>query len=170
MVDCGIALIGFMGTGKSSVAKMLSNKLGLELIDTDYIIEKKMQIPISEIFHKYGEEKFREIEKNIIEDIKQKRNSVISCGGGVCLDKENIVNIKINNKVILLDASAEVILDRLKNDHSRPILKGNMNIESIEKIKAKRKDSYYQGADIVINTDHKTISEIADKIMKMIIK
>lgn len=168
MVGYNIALIGFMGTGKSSVAKMLSEKLNLELIDTDSLIEKKMQITIPEIFEKYGEEKFREMEKDIIKEIKDTKNVILSCGGGACLDNENIINLRINNKIILLDASAEVILDRIKMDSNRPILKANMNIESIQKIKSARKSSYHKAADIIVCTDNKTISEITDEIIKII--
>lgn len=168
MVNYGIALIGFMGTGKSSVAKILSKKLDLELIEIDDLIERKMKMTIAGIFEKYGEAKFREVEKNIIKKIKDKKNAVISCGGGVCLNNENVVNIKTNNKVILLDASAKVILDRIKMDNHRPILKANMDIESIEKIKITRKPSYHKAADIIIDTDNKTIYEIADEIIRII--
>ena len=168
MVNHGIALIGFMGTGKSTIAKILSKKLDLAFIETDDLIERKMEMTISKIFEKYGEENFRMAEKDIIKKIKDKNNVVISCGGGVCLNNENIANIKANNKVILLDASANVILDRIKMDNHRPILMENMDIESIKKIKITRKPSYLKAADIIIDTNNKTIYEITDEIIRII--
>lgn len=170
MANCGFALIGFMGTGKSSVAKMLSTKLNLELIDTDDLIESKFQMSISEFFSKYGEEKFRKIEKDLIQDISSNLNSVIACGGGVSLNNDNITNLKINNKIILLNASSESIFDRLKTDNTRPILKSNMDVNTIRIIKTNRKESYNKSADIIIDTDSKTISEITDEIIGMIVK
>lgn len=170
MVEYSIALIGFMGSGKSSVAKALSHSLRLNVLDTDVLIEEKMKTSISEIFEKYGEEKFREVEKEVVENIKNEKNSIISCGGGVCLNPQNIVNIRENKLVVLLDASDGVILERLKEDSSRPILKSNLNIETIEKIKAQRKESYHKAADLIVDTDNKTVLEIADEIIIRIMK
>lgn len=166
MVDYSIVLIGFMGTGKSTIAKALSERLNLKLIDTDELIEKRMGMTITEIFEKYGEEKFRDIEEDIIKEISDKKHTVISCGGGVCLREENISNLKRGNKVILLEASASVILDRIKGDVNRPVLKEKMDIDSIEDIMNIRKPSYYKAADIIIDTNEETISEIVDEIIR----
>lgn len=166
MVDYSIVLIGFMGTGKTSIANALSKRLGLKLIDTDELIEKTREMTITEIFQKYGEEKFREIERDIIKEISDKKHTIISCGGGVCLREENIRNIKRGNKVILLEASASVILDRIKGDINRPVLKGKWDIQSIEDIINTRKSSYHRAADIIIDTDDKTILEIVDEIIR----
>lgn len=165
MVDYSIVLIGFMGTGKSILGQALSEKLDLELIDTDDLVEKKMGMPIPQIFEKYGEEKFRDLESDIIQEISGKKNKIISCGGGVCLREENIINIKSGNIVILLEASARVILDRIKSDKNRPILKEKMNIENIEAIMKERKLSYHKAADFIIDTDNKTLLELVDEIL-----
>ena len=165
MVDYSIVLIGFMGTGKSIIGKKLSERLNLELIDTDCLVEKKMKMTIAKIFEKYGEEKFRHIEAGIIKEVSRKKNKVIACGGGACLRIENIENLRKANKVILLQASASVILDRIKEDTNRPILKDKMTISAIEEILEERKGSYHRAADIVIDTDNKTPLEIVDEIL-----
>ncbi|OLS02353.1 shikimate kinase [Tissierella creatinophila] len=166
MVDYSIVLIGFMGTGKSTVAKVLSKQLNLELIDTDKSIEKKTGLTISEIFEKYGEKGFRDIETDIIKDLKDKKEKIISCGGGVCLRDENIKNLKTNHRVILLEASARVILERIKDDDTRPILKDKTDIESVEMIMKRRKASYQKCADLIIDTDEKSVEKIVDEIIE----
>lgn len=166
MVEASIALIGFMGTGKTTISKVLSKRLNRELIDTDKAIEKKAGITIAEIFEKHGEDGFRDIESHIIKDLKDKRGAIISFGGGVCLREENISNIRENHKVILLEVSSKAIFERVSRDSKRPVLKGKTDIASIEKIMDKRKASYRRCADKVIYTDGKTISEIADIIIK----
>lgn len=166
MVEYSIVLIGFMGTGKSTIAKVLSKRLNLKLIDTDKCIEENTEMTIPEIFERYGEKGFRDIEADIIKDLKDKKEKIISCGGGVCLRDENIKNLKENHKVILLEAGAEVILNRIKDDSNRPILKGKTDIYSIEKIMNIRKPSYRNCADIIIDTDEKCVERVVDEIIK----
>lgn len=170
MVEKNIALIGFMGSGKSSVGQSICEKLNINHIDTDFLIEKNMKMKISEIFKKYGEEKFREIEKDTIKGLKDNKNCIISCGGGVILNKENIINLRNNFILILLEASAEVILDRIKTDTSRPILSSNMDLKTIKKIKLQRKEAYFNSADIIIYTDNKSISDITKEILTILRK
>lgn len=166
MVDYSIVLIGFMGTGKSTVAKVLCKKLNLKLIDTDKCIELRMGMTIPEIFERYGEKGFRDIETDIIKDLKDKKGKIISCGGGVCLRDENIKSLRENHKVILLEASAEEVLERIREDSNRPLLSEKKNIMSIEMLMNKRKPSYRKCADIIINTDEKCVEKIVDEIIK----
>lgn len=166
MVKASIALIGFMGTGKTTISKILSKRLNREHIDTDKVIEKKMGMTVSAIFEKYGEDDFRNIESHVIKELKDKEEAIISFGGGVCLREENISNIRENHKVILLEASSKAIFERVSRDSSRPVLKGKTDIGSIEKIIEMRKDSYRRCADKIIDTDGKTISDIVDIIIK----
>lgn len=163
-----ISIIGFMATGKTTIGKKLSKKLNTEFIDIDKLIEERMQKSISEIFEKHGEVYFREIEKETIEEVMKLKNIIISCGGGVCLDPENIVNIRKNSRVILLEADPETIIERTKNDETRPLLKDRKQKEDIEKIMEKRKDSYYKAADIIIDTNNKAVANIVDEIINKI--
>lgn len=161
-----IVIIGFMATGKTTLAKELSKNLGMKYLDVDKIIEEKVEMTIPEIFEKYGEEYFRLIEKETIKDINKSQDIIVSCGGGVCLDPENIINIKKMGKVVLLEANPETILGRIRNDISRPLLKDKNNIEEIKKIMDERKDSYHKSADIIIDTSGKSVFNLIDEILR----
>ncbi|MBQ9391134.1 MAG: shikimate kinase [Lachnospiraceae bacterium] len=137
-----IYLIGFMGVGKSTVAKMLSDKLDFELIDTDIEIEKRENRSINEIFSQEGEEYFREKEKELIEELSKKDNMIISCGGGIIKSDVNIANMKKSGSVVLLEASPEIIYNRVKDDNNRPLLVSNPGIEGIRKLMKEREESY----------------------------
>ncbi len=160
-----IVLIGFMGTGKTSISKVLSQLLEMEYIDTDSMIEKKMNMCIGEIFDRYGEEKFREVETEIIEEVMKEKHKIISCGGGVLLKEENISFLKKNGKIVLLETSAEVIYQRLKNDETRPLLRNNMSQEHIGNMLEKRKKVYISASDIKVKTDDKDINDITMEII-----
>lgn len=163
-----ISIIGFMATGKTTIGKELSERLNLEFIDIDKLIEEKMKTTISEIFQTYGEDYFRQIEKETIEGLMKLKDTVISCGGGACLDSENILNIRKNSLVILLEADPETIVQRTENDETRPLLKDRKGKEAIRKIMENRRDSYYKAADIIIDTNNKSTSSIIDEIIKKI--
>ena len=137
-----IYLIGFMGVGKSTVAKMLSDKLDFELIDTDIEIEKRENRSINEIFSQEGEEYFREKEKELIEELSKKDNMIISCGGGIIKSDVSIANMKKSGSVVLLEASPEIIYNRVKDDNNRPLLVSNPGIEGIKKLMEEREESY----------------------------
>lgn len=163
-----IMLIGFMGTGKSSVSSKLSNLLNMKKIDTDEYIELHQNMSINEIFSNYGEEYFRECEKNVLIELSHENNMIISCGGGIILKDENIKLMKKQGKIILLTAAPEVIYERVKNNNNRPILNDNMNLEYIYNLMEERKEKYLKAADIIIDTNNKSIDEICEKIIKMI--
>lgn len=166
--NLNISIIGFMATGKTTIGKELSQKLNMGFIDIDKLIEEKMEMLISEIFEVYGEDYFRQIEKETIEEAMKLENITISCGGGVCLDPENIKNIRQNSQVILLEADPETIIKRTENDETRPLLKDRKQKEDIRKIMEERKDSYYKAADIIIDTNNKSVLNIIDEIIKKI--
>lgn len=126
-----IVLTGFMASGKTETAKELSKLSSFRLIDTDDMIVKKEGKTINEIFAEKGEEYFREIEKQIIKDISEMKNSVISTGGGVVLFKENIENLRKNSVIFNLSVPFEVIAGRIRDAaESRPLMKDS----SIEEI------------------------------------
>lgn len=166
MVRASIVLIGFMATGKTTISKLLSKRLNRELVDTDKTIEEKIGMTISEIFEEYGEDEFRDIESRIVKELKDEEGLVISSGGGVCLREGNIRNIRENHKAILLEASSEVIFERVSRNSNRPVLKGKTDLASIEKIIEMRKPSYRRCAHIVIDTDSMTVLEIVDRIIE----
>ena len=117
-----ILLIGFMGAGKSTVSTYLSKILASPQVEMDEEIVKKEGMSINKIFEEYGETYFRNCETNLLIELQKKNNQIISCGGGVALRDENVAEMKKNGKVVLLTASPEVILERVKDNDDRPLL------------------------------------------------
>lgn len=163
-----ILLIGFMGTGKSTVSHELHHITGMEEIDLDAFIVEKAGCSINEIFEQQGEEAFRELETASLKEVMKKSKIILSCGGGTVIRSENVSCMKQNGKIVLLTAEPQTILDRVKNNTDRPLLNGNMNIEYIEKLLEKRKDLYFQAADIIISTDGKNVMDICREILNKI--
>lgn len=167
-VDYNVLLIGFMGSGKSTVSSKLSELLNMEEIDMDQYIEEKEGRTIKEMFEKDGEEYFRNCETQAVNDFKSKKSVIVSCGGGAVLRQENVEAMKEQGKIVLLTASPETTLDRVKDTTARPILNGNMNVEFIQQLMEKRADKYKNAADITITTDDKDIDEICNEIIALL--
>ena len=124
---------------------------------------EEMSIP--DIFATYGEEYFRNLETELLKELQTGRNCIISCGGGVALRSENVVEMKKNGKVVLLTASPETIYERVKDSNDRPLLKENKSVEFIAQLMEKRKEKYEDAADVVIRTDGKTILQICEELI-----
>ena len=165
LFDYNIVLIGFMGAGKSTVSTYLSKILASPQVEMDEEIVKKEGMSINKIFEEYGETYFRNCETNLLIELQKKNNQIISCGGGVALRDENVAEMKKNGKVVLLTASPEVILERVKDNDDRPLLRGNKNTEFISNMMEQRRPKYEAAADVVVNTDYKTVEEIAEEIV-----
>lgn len=165
-----IVLAGYMGTGKSVVAREINRITGKTVVDADEYIEKHENMSISEIFEKKGEAYFRELETEIIDDFLDMKSCVISCGGGMVLKDINVRKLKAMGTIYLLTASPETILERIKSNDTRPLLKNNMSREYIEKMLAQRMQYYKNAADFVIDTEGKTISMVAKEILNKLKK
>lgn len=168
VIDFNLMLIGFMGTGKSTVAEKLKEMLQVEQIEMDALIAEEAGMSIPDIFEKFGESHFRDLETEMLRKFKEKKPVVVSCGGGAVLRDENIEIMKGQGKIILLTATPETIYDRVKGTNDRPVLNGNMNVEYISELMEKRRTRYEMAADIVIVTDKKTVDEICDEIIKAV--
>ena len=164
-IDYNIFLIGFMGAGKSTIARSLVQKLNFPLIEMDERIVKEQGMPISEIFDRYGEEHFRDIESELVKTIGTLEPSVVSCGGGTVLRPENVENMKKSGKIVFLTATPQTIYERVKNSSDRPILNGHMNVAYISELMEARRPKYEAAADILVATDGKTKEEIAEEII-----
>ncbi len=162
-----IVLTGFMGTGKTAVGKELTRLLNLKLIDVDTEIEKSEKITINEIFQRFGEPRFREIETEMIKKISQQKNVIISTGGGAVLKQENMDILRENGVIICLMATPETILKRTSNSDERPLLKVENPFEKIKQLLDFRRP-YYEKADIMIDTENKTPLQIAEEIIDKI--
>lgn len=161
-------LIGFMGAGKTTVSRELSRITGMEEIDMDAYIVEKEGMAISDMFEQFGEEYFREKETESLIEIMKHTNRIVSCGGGVVVKEKNVEHMKNGGVVVLLTATPETTLARVKNSTDRPILNGNMNVEFISQLMEKRRERYLAVADIIVATDNKTIPDICREIMDKI--
>ena len=162
-----IILEGFMGSGKTTVSRLLSERLDLDLMDTDEAIETTEGRSISSIFEEDGEEAFRRMETDLVETIVKDhwRDMVISLGGGLPLREENRRLLKNAGKVIYLKASPETVYERVKGDTSRPLLQCKDPLLRIKELQAERNDLYDAAADMVIDTDGKSPEEITEEIL-----
>lgn len=165
LLNGNIFLIGFMGTGKSTIACELKKLLGCELVDMDQMIVEKQGMPISKIFEEHGEDYFRDIETNTLIELQKSTELLISCGGGVVVREENASHMRKSGRIVLLTARPETIYKRVKDSKARPILNGNMNVEFIQGLLEKREAKYAAAADITIATDDKSIAQICDEII-----
>jgi shikimate kinase len=169
MTKESIALIGFMATGKSIVGKALKEHLGKNytFIETDLLIEKMVGKSIPKIFSEDSEALFRENEFEACKKAAQLKKSIISCGGGVVLKKENVEILKQTCQIVLLTASPEEIYNRVIKDgiENRPIINKKDPYKEIERILLYRKPYYYSAAEIIINTTDKSIERIVKEII-----
>jgi len=163
-----IFLIGFMGCGKSTIAGLLAERLGVSQVEMDELIVQEQGMPITEIFEKYGEEHFRDIETDLIRRLQTSDGVVVSCGGGAVLREENRKMMKESGVIVWLTAKPETILERVKNSTNRPILNGHMNVEYIAELMEKRRECSQEAADYPLATDGKSREEICEEILEVV--
>ncbi|HLB27945.1 MAG TPA: shikimate kinase [Dehalococcoidales bacterium] len=162
-----IVLIGYMGTGKTAVGKLLAEKLGMKLIELDSLIEQQSGRKISEIFRTDGETAFRELEIEAAKKISGEKNSVIAGGGGIVLNKINIDRLRKNGVMVYLTASPQTILKRVATEKGqRPLLAVDDQLETITDMLKFRKPFYERSADITINTSRKNIETVVQEIIE----
>jgi shikimate kinase len=158
-----IVLTGFMGTGKSSVGLILAEKLSLPLVDADAVLEQETGRSIAQIFSEEGEEKFRELEKQVVQRLASATSQIITTGGGAVLDPENLAALDVSGILICLRAQPETILTRIKMETHRPLLEDGNRLQNIKQLLASRAPVYdkirYQ-----VDTDGQTPLEVAEKI------
>lgn len=164
-INSNIFLIGFMGAGKSTIAKALQRELGFPLVEMDQRIVEEQGMSINDIFAQYGEAHFRDIESQLVVDLGEQEPSIVSCGGGVVVRPENTQNMKKSGRIVFLKATPQTIYERVKNSTDRPILNGHMNVEYIAQLMEKRRALYEEAADITIQTDGKTREQICEEII-----
>lgn len=166
LFDYNIVLIGFMGAGKSTISDFLRTVFAMEIVEMDQIIAERQGMSISDIFETYGEEYFRDLETNLLIEMQSRTNVVISCGGGVPMRERNVAEMKKNGRVVLLTAKPETILERVKDNHDRPLLEGNKTVPYIAQLMEKRREKYEAAADIVIETDGKSELQICEELVQ----
>lgn len=165
LFNYNIFLIGFMGAGKSTISDYLKNALAMDVVEMDQCIVERQGMSISDIFETYGEEYFRELETNLLIEMQSRSNVVVSCGGGVPMRERNVAEMKKNGRVVLLTAKPETILERVRDNHDRPLLENNKNVSFIADLLEKRRAKYEAASDIVIQTDGKSELEICEELI-----
>jgi len=159
-------LIGYRGTGKTTLGKIIASKLGLDFIDLDELIVKNAGKSIPEIFAKEGEPKFREYETQALEEACAGKEKIVSCGGGIITKEGNIDLLKKNGFVVLLKANPEIIFKRIYKDKNRPALTDKDPLEEIKHMLEERRNAYEKAKDFEINTDKEKKLQSAKKIIE----
>lgn len=161
-------LTGFMGSGKTTVGKELSKKLGRQLVDMDKLIEDDAEESIKSIFETKGEAYFRDLETKLLKSIQNMDGVIVSTGGGIVLREENKVSMKASGKVIFLHASEKHLVKHLKQDKTRPLLQAVDLEKQVTQLLADRESHYLKVADIIIQATDKSIKEIVDEIVTIL--
>lgn len=154
-----------MGCGKSTVGKNLARKTGMTFLDMDSYIEEKAGMRISEIFDKYGESYFRDLEHNACRELSDTKNLVIASGGGAFTFQRNVDVFKGKDTIVLLDVPLEIIKKRLKNDKTRPLLQRPDRDEAMKELYDKRLPIYKKAADVTVS-GHNTPLQTAFAVME----
>lgn len=162
-----IALIGFMGTGKSTVGRLLAERLGLSFVETDALIEEISGKSIKRIFAEDGEQAFRELERSVIQKVTLHRDTVISCGGGATVDPRNLRLLRMCCRVVLLKAEPRVLFHRISQSDSRPIARRIADSSDLSRLLSERQDAYSQ-YDFRVDTGTCTALEAVDLITEWI--
>ena len=168
--DYNIYLIGFMGVGKSTISKYLSTRFTMDIVEMDQVISEREGMSISDIFKEHGEEYFRNAETELLKELQSKKNVVVSYGGGTPMRECNVMEMKKNGRVVFLTAKPETILERVKDNHDRPLLENNKNVEYIEELMSRRREKYLAAADIILETDNKSEQEICEELVNALLR
>ena len=163
-----IFIVGPMGSGKSTVGKIISDELFLDFFDTDDEIEKRTGASIDWIFDLEGEEGFRRRESKILSEMVQKNSIVLSTGGGIILDSSNRELLSSRGTVFYLSTPISIQVERTANDKDRPLLKNGNPSEILSKLHEERKGLYESVSDHVVETDSKSSQEVASQIVKLV--
>ncbi|MEF9998543.1 MAG: shikimate kinase [Lachnospiraceae bacterium] len=160
-----IIFIGFMGTGKTTVSTHMGAMLHRKVYEIDRMISDKAGMKTTEIFKQYGESYFRNLETQMLQQVQKCEGILISCGGGIVLCEENRKILK-NGTVVLLTGTPDTVLKRIGESHERPLLEGHKEVPYIKKMMQERQDLYQSIADIVIETDYKSVQEVCEHIIQ----
>lgn len=164
-----IVLIGYRGTGKSTVGKLLARRLGRDLLSTDTEVVKRAKLSIPELVQRHGWDYFRDMESTVCRDLAGRDQVIIDTGGGAILRPENVDVLRKNGQLYWLTAGVETISRRIGHDTQRPSLTGGKSfLEEIREVLAERTPAYQAAADRTIETEGLTVSQVAETIIRII--
>jgi len=159
-----LALVGFMGTGKSSVGQLVAAQLHFTFLDTDHLIESRAGRSIAEIFSQAGENVFRDLEWQLVGELSSARSTVIATGGGLIANAENLASLKQHALVVCLWASPQLIWERVRGQNHRPLLQDPAPVEKIRQLLSAR-EPFYRQADVLVNTEQRWVKEVAQHVL-----
>ena len=160
-----IVLIGFMGTGKTAVARMLAKTLGYHLVDTDERIEYATGMKLADVWKKYGQLRFRSEEELVFKKLQGGEQQVIAVGGGMELNPKLFTYLGEDNFVVLLESTPEIIYQRLSRKNTRSMLGKKVTAETVANLLAEKMPSYEQNAHMKVNTAEHSLEEISEQIV-----
>jgi shikimate kinase len=153
-----------MGTGKSSVGRLVADTLHFTFLDTDDVITARSGKSIADIFAQNGEPVFRELEKRLVEELARRTKTVISTGGGLVANEENLTSLRSHALLVCLWASPERIFERIRGQEHRPLLKHSDPLQKIRDLLAER-EPFYRQADVLVNTEMRSVREVAMQVI-----
>jgi shikimate kinase len=159
-----LTLIGFMGTGKSTVGRLVADALHFTFLDTDDVIEARAGATVQEIFQHHGEPAFREWEHRIVEELTRRNKTVIATGGGLPANEANLASLKSHSLVVCLWSSPEKIWQRVKGQTHRPLLNNPDPLGKITELLQVR-GPYYRKADVLVNTEFRSLREVTQQVI-----
>jgi shikimate kinase len=160
-----LVLVGLMGSGKTTVGEECARRLGRSFVDLDELIMVHAAMPIEELWNQRGEDRFREMEREVVVEVCEAPNSlVVACGGGTVVDPDSRRRLRAAGIVVWLQAPTEVLAERVGNDTSRPLLAGDPS-GALARLSALREEAYTAAADASVDTDGRDVDAVADAVL-----
>jgi shikimate kinase len=164
-----LVLIGYRGTGKSTVGKILAERLGRELVSTDAEVIRRARLSVPDIVQRFGWDHFRDLESEVCRDLAGKDGLIIDSGGGAILRQQNVDCLKKNGVLVWLTATVRTIAERIGGDSQRPSLTGTKSFtEEVEEVLRERQPKYKAAANHMIETDGRSVTEVAEAILALV--
>lgn len=165
LVGKNLVLIGMMGTGKTETGKLLASALRRRLADTDELLSERAGLTVTEIFHQHGENYFRRLERQVVQELARENGLVIATGGGVVLNPENVACLREHGFLVWLKAKPEVLAQRLQGDTSRPLFSAEKDLAALL---AARVPLYLSAAHARVDTTGRTPLQVAEEILGLL--
>jgi shikimate kinase len=163
-----VVLVGFMGTGKSTIGRLAAKALHFDFVDTDQLIVDRTHLPITDLFAQHGEDYFRDQETAVIRSLIAVNRCIISTGGGAVIRPENRDMLRRSGFVVRLTASEDILMERVSRNSKRPLLQSENPRETLHKLLAAREEAYEHSANWTLDTSHMSVSEAVDALTRSV--